>query len=172
MSSAILSASFANFTIGVVIDFPKYKPILNVANNIRPNALKSSVSKSNNSCSIFSPDTERSTAPLIILIFLIGNATDKNKLPFSSCLNALVFFPFKALSTSGKSLKENIMLSLNNGKFRGLAIKLENNETKFMKYFLKLIVLSTDGNGLILTNGAYLILTLVSAIKSPYILKS
>jgi len=52
-----------------------------VANRINPNALKSSVSKSTNSFSILLPETDRRTAPLIIRIFLIGIATDKNKFP-------------------------------------------------------------------------------------------
>ncbi len=52
-----------------------------MANKINPNALNNSASKSINSFSIFSPETDNSTAPLTIRIFLIGIATDKNNLP-------------------------------------------------------------------------------------------
>ena len=104
-----------------------------MAKSIRPKALKSSISKSNSSCSIFLPETESRTTPLTILMFLIGSATNKYNFSFLSFLRAFVLFPFKALKTSGKSVKVKITLSFKSGIFNGLEINLEKDETIFMK---------------------------------------
>ena len=143
-----------------------------MASKINPNALKSSVSKSINSCSIFSPDTERSTAPLTMRIFLIGSATDRKSLPLASCLDTLVISPFRAIIISGKLSSVNLILSLYKGRFNGFEIKFENKETKLVKYVSSGKLFLTEGSGLTLTKGLYFILAFVSAIKFPYISKS
>ena len=68
-------------------------------------------------------------------MFLIGKAINKYNLPFLSFLKAFVFFPFKALTTSGKSFNVKKGLSLKIGTSNGLEIHFENNETISAKKF-------------------------------------